>query len=110
DRGLRNDAVENQRQRRREQQPETARRGDEAEAEALGVAGLLERGEQQRAERNDGDARSARERGEQRTGGERDHGEPARQPAEQRLGQPHEPRRRSSFAQQETGEREQRYR
>ena len=54
----RDDAVQDDREAGREEQAEAARRGDEAQREALGVAVLAEDRVDEAAERDDGDARS----------------------------------------------------
>ena len=58
--------------------------------EPLGVADAHERGHQHAAERDDRDAGGAGEHGEQRAGADRDDREAARDPAEQRVREPHE--------------------
>ncbi len=83
-------AVDEQRQRRREQQADRAGAGDQAHREPLGVAVADQRGHQHAAERDDRDARGAGEHREQRARADRDDREAARHPAEQRVREPHE--------------------
>ena len=103
-------AVQDQGQRRCEQEAEAARRGNEAQVELVRVAVLLQRRVQDGAEGNDRDTGRARERREKRARGERYQRKTARHPAEQRIRQPHETLRRLALAEQVTGECEQRNR
>ncbi len=105
---LRDHTIQDQRQGRGEQQPETARAGQQAEVEAFQVAGLFQRGVQQAAERNNRDSGSAGKRGKQRAGKNRDNRETAGHPAEPGVGQIDQARRRLALAEQVTGEGEQR--
>src|SRR5690606_28686380 len=108
DRNLGDDAVEDERQRRREQQSEAAGRRDQPEIETVGIAIVPEGGKEYRPERNDRDPRRAGERGEQRAGRECDQGQASGDPADECIRQAHQPLRRAALAQQVTREREQR--
>ena len=104
------DAVEDQRQRGREEQAERAGGGEQADREALAIAVLEQRRQQQAAEREDRDARSAGEQREeraQRRGGNR---RAAGGPTEQRAEDAQQPLGRLPFREQKSGQREERNR
>ena len=105
---LRDDAVEDQRHRQREEQAERSRRREQADREALAVALLEQRRQQQAAERENRDAGSAGEQREERAERRRGDGRSARRPAEQRPQRAQQPLGRLALGEQEPGQREER--
>ena len=95
-------------QRRREEQAERAGRGDQAEREALRVALLEERRQDQAAQRQDGHAGGAGEGGEDGADEGGHHRHAARHPAEDALVGPHQPPRRAPLGQHVAGHGEER--
>jgi hypothetical protein len=96
--------IENQRQRGREEQPEGARRGQQAERKAFAVAIAAKRLEEQSAKGQDGDPRAA---GEDREEGAQDGGDNRRttgHPAEQGSKHPQETSRRFALGKREAGQ------
>ena len=92
------------------EQAERAGRGEQADRESLAIAFLEQRRQQQAAEREDRDARSAGEQREeraQRRGGDR---RAAGRPPEQRAQRAQQPLGRLALGEQESRQREQRNR
>ena len=99
DRHVGDDGVEDDREARRQQQPEAARGRHEAERESLRVLLLAQDRVEQSAEGHDRHTRSARERCEQRAHGRHQDRDAPRHPAEQRAEEADEPGRRVRFGQ-----------
>ena len=105
---LRDDAIEDDRERRREQQPERARGRQKSGRELRRVFPIEKHREQEPAHREDGHAASAGEARKKRAHHDRDHGDAARKPTHECREEIYESTRRSPFRKDEAREREQR--
>jgi hypothetical protein len=108
DRNLGHQAVQDDRQGRREEEPEAPGAGDQAEREAARVPLLQQHRVQEPAQRHDRHAGSAGERREQRARAKPPDRDAAGQPADEALGQRQHALRCFRFGQHEAREREQR--
>ena len=102
------DAVENHRQGRGEEEPEAPRGSDEAERKAFGIFLADQGGQDDPAEREDGDAARAGESGEEGADERRHHREAPGHPAEPALCRAHQPPGRAPFGEHVPGHGEQR--
>ena len=107
---LRDDAVEDERHRQREEQAERARGGEQADREALAIALFEQRRQQQSAKREDRDTGAAGEQREERAQRGRGDGRAAGCPPEQGAQRAQQPLRRLAFGEEEAGQREERNR
>ena len=107
-RNLRHDRVENQRQARRKQHAERAAAGHQTQCAALRMTYPTQQRHQQPAKRENGDAGSAGERGEEDTGHYGNGRRTATEAAEQRVEHAHQALRRAALRQEIAGHGEQR--
>ena len=108
DRNLRDDRIQDQRQRRRQQEPERSRGGQQSEREPIAIALFEERRKQHTTHGEDRHPRPAGERREECTENRADDSGAARNPAEPRAKHAQHPCRSGGLGQDEPGEREQR--
>lgn len=108
DRDLGERAVEDNGERRRKEQSQTAGGGDQTERELLRIFFRQQDRENEPSERHDGHARTAGERGEDRAADEHNDGESTRHPADERLRKSDNAQRRLTFRKEVSGHGEER--